>query len=764
MKISVSFLNFSAMETLAAAMEKVAAQKISAELELLVCDPQKKLDETELKNLCKTWSAAVCADGADPYGVLSAAGDYIAFCCEDYAWRPGKLAAQLASLEAHPECSLSIHDVEVLKNDGRPVDQNLRYRYIRMLGFEDRRYSLENLQRFDNCGFTGTWFFRNLFREGKERELYQVSALNHELRLLALLTANGGAENLFDDRFVTCGWDEKAYQLRNYPKYDATAAREKLGELENLQQLLKEQYDMETDGTYRRLHIANGAFNAFAAGTADEASVQKLMSLLDVTYLNAEFDDELPSCERSFYRTLQDKIHMFLVRKGNAACIPLLSCLENMPKGKWSYNIRTCKDKALKAAALSCFEAQEPEARKIIAEDRRKNFPGFAFLRKVWRKVSGFCKRLAGIGRKLILRRMRKKGFTSYMSQEWYNSVKNIIFKDRYSPLKQRLWCLRRGFMPWRIDQYGLTPDNFNEYLSDRGYMYLHQINNSYKKWIEDKMTFRLVLDPFKQHLPKYYFQILQRDDKQLLVRLPDLPEGFEPTFDELFRLLRQEGKLALKAASGTHGVGFYKMHYEDGKYYLNNEETTEYGIRSTINSFKAFYIVTDYINMHDQMKEIYAGSVSTIRVMMLNRDAHHPQMMDAYMRIGSVKSGVTDNVAFGGVVCTIDMETGEFGNGMQIKDHKFIRIDSHPDTGTLLQGIVPNWEIIRKGLVEICNYLPQLEYLGFDVVCTPEGFVLLEVNSHQDLHRLRYYDKRVMDFFFYKLRRKERYHRIKRK
>jgi len=120
--------------------------------------------------------------------------------------------------------------------------------------------------------------------------------------------------------------------------------------------------------------------------------------------------------------------------------------------------------------------------------------------------------------------------------------------------------------------------------------------------------------------------------------------------------------------------------------------------------------------------------------------------------------------VAFGGVVCTIDAATGEYGNGMQIKEHKFINLETHPDTGTPLHGIVPNWDLIRKGLVEICSYLPQLEYLGFDVVCTPEGFVLLEVNSHQDLHRLRYYDQRVKDFFFYKLRRKERYYKIKRK
>jgi len=763
MKISINFLGFVSVEKLSVAFRTVA-QNIGEEIQFIVCDPEGKLDVHSMENLCKEVKIVHCKDSNDPLGVLSAEGDYIAFCCEGYDWHAGKLAAQMASLEAHPECPLSFHDVELVKENGYPVDQDIRNRHIRTLGYEERRYGVEQLVRFDNCGFAGTWFFRNILKNAKERELYTKSELTHELRLLALLIANGEAENLFDDRFVSCRPDAAAYQLKTYPKYDTAAAEKKLQELEALQALLWEQYGLETDGTYRRIHIANGAFNAFALGKVDEAAVSDLMRLLKVTYLNAVFDPETPSRECSFYKMLQDKIHMFLVRKGNAACVPMLSCLKTLPADKWPYNIRKCKDKQLKAAALSCFEMLEPEARKIISEDAKKNFPLFVLFRKAWRKAKKVGRRITGIGRKLILRRMRKKGYTGYMSQEWYNTVKNIVFKDRFCPLKQRLWLLRRGFMPWRIEQYGMTPENYTQFLSDRDYMYLHQINNSYKKWIEDKMTFRLVLEPFKKHLPKYYFQILQRDDRSLIVRLPDLPEGFEPTFDELLRLLRQEGKLALKAASGTHGIGFYKMHYEDGKYYLNNEETTEYGIRSTINSFKSFYVVTDYINMHDEIKALYAGSVNTIRVMMLNRDGHHPQLMDAYMRIGSEKSGVTDNVAFGGVVCTIDAATGEYGNGMQIKEHKFINLETHPDTGTPLHGIVPNWDLIRKGLVEICSYLPQLEYLGFDVVCTPEGFVLLEVNSHQDLHRLRYYDQRVKDFFFYKLRRKERYYKIKRK
>lgn len=764
MRISISFLDFSSAEELKKALDAVKAQSVSAELELIICDPQKKLDESKFKELLAEESVVMCADPDDSLGVLQATGEYIAFCKEGYTWCSNeKLSRQVSVLEGNSQLSLVLHDVELLKQDGRPVDQNIRHRYICALGFEERRYGLQNLERFDDCGFSGTWLLRNIFLNEKERTLYQASALIPEVALLTLLIANGEAENLFADRFVSCFPNENGYERKVKPTYDTTDASKKIQELVDFQSLLQENYSVETDGTCRRLHIADGAFNYFSANAATEETVKQLLSVFEEVYRPEYQNLEDLEIGKPLFCTLRDKICEYLTRCGTSVCLPLVPCLDGISDDMWSCAIRRCKNNTLRKAMFDRFESLNPNARGIVAEDRRKENPVRMFSGRVIRKLKKLCWKVIATGRKLILLSMRKKGFSGYMSREWCTSVCSNFFADKETPLKKKIWCYRRGFMPWRIHQYDLTEKNFKEYLSDRDYMYLHQINNSYKKWIEDKMTFRLVLEPFKEYLPKYYFQIIQRDRQRLIVRLPDCPADYEPTFDELLRLLRQEGKLALKAASGTHGVGFYKMHYEDGKYYMNNEETSAQGIRDIIDGFKSFYVVTNYINMHDQIKEIYSGSVNTIRIMMINRDGHHPQLMDAYMRVGSKKSGVTDNVAFGGVVCSIDLETGEYGDGMQIKDHRFIRIDTHPDTGTALQGVIPNWELIKQGIVDISSYLCQLEYLGFDVVCTPEGFTLLEINSHQDLHRLRYYDPRVKDFFFYKLHNKEHRFKIKR-
>ena len=763
MKISVCFWGFSSAEELTAAVKMAAEQKVSAELEYLICDPENLLGEDAKAELRRAYPNVLCADASDPLGVLQATGEYIAVSAAGYVWKSAdKLARQLAVFQKDPACSLVMHDVEVVKENGYPVDQSVRNRYLRQVGFEERRYGVDNLQRFDSIGFAGTCMFRNIFLNDKERELYKSSEMTPTLRIRALLMATGYGENLYDDRMVHCRRDEALYQSKYFPKYSMEDVAAKEQELVQLQQMMAH-YGVDLHFGYRRLQIINGAFNAFAQKQATEAFVQEFLKVLKTADISAYLDGTASDAEIGFYRFLQDKIRKHIASKGGAVFLPLVPYLEGLEDKKWVYAIRDCKEKTLRAALLKQFEAQNPEARKIIAKDRHENNIFVKFFGKMFRKVKKIFSKIFRSGRRFILWRMRKKGYSDYMSKEWYDTVRNDFKNEKNATLKHKIWCYRRGFTPWRVKQYGIDEKTFRTLPSDRDYMYLHQMNCSYKKWIEDKMTFRLVLEPFKEHLPKYYFQILQRDDRQLIVKLSDLPEGFEPTFDELFRLLRQEGKLALKASSGTHGMGFYKMHYEDGKYYLNNEEVSEHGIRKTINSFKSFYVVTNYINMHDQIKEIYAGSVNTIRVMMMNRDGHHPQLMDAYMRIGSVKSGVTDNVAFGGVVCSINLETGEYSNGLQLKDHVYIPIENHPDTGTPLQGVIPNWEVIKEGVKNISAYMSQLEYLGFDVVCTPEGFTVLEINSHQDLHRLPYYDQRVRDFFFYKLARKERRFHIKR-
>ncbi len=353
---------------------------------------------------------------------------------------------------------------------------------------------------------------------------------------------------------------------------------------------------------------------------------------------------------------------------------------------------------------------------------------------------------------KAFVRRFCRPGIRSYMQKLWMTSVWDDLLHNKGATLGQKLWCYKRGFMSYRIKQYGLTKDNCKDFLSDYQYHWLNRINNGYQVWINDKTTTRYVFEPYKQYFAKYYYDIIKVEGETCIKALQDIPEGYGASFEELFRLLRQEKLLALKPSSGTHGDGFYRMEYAGGRYLINGEEMTEDGITRMIESFKSIYIITEYLFMHRELRKIYPNSVNTIRVAVVNQSAYEPKIMQTYMRIGSSATGFTDNVGYGGICAKIDIPTGHYYCAERIIDHKFTPCPIHPDTGVEIEGTVPNWELMKKGITDICNFMPELEYLGFDIAITDDGFKIIEINIHQDLHKVAEHSEEFKKFFRDKL------------
>ena len=348
-----------------------------------------------------------------------------------------------------------------------------------------------------------------------------------------------------------------------------------------------------------------------------------------------------------------------------------------------------------------------------------------------------------------------RPGIRPYMQKLWMRSVWDDFLHTKSTNIFQKIWCWRHGFQSFRIQQYGLTKENYKNFLSDYQYHWLNRINNGYQIWINDKTTTRYVMEPYKQYLAKYYYDIIKMSGETCIKALQDIPEGFEPSFDGIFKLLRQEKLLALKPSAGTHGDGFYRMEYADGKYLINGKEMTEDEIVGMISGFKSVYVITEYLFMHHELKKIYPNAVNTIRVAVVNQSAYEPKIMQTYMRIGSSKSGFTDNVGYGGICAKIDTATGRYYCPEQLRDHKFTPCPKHPDTGVEIEGIVPNWDYMCEGVLNICRFMPELEYLGFDIAITDDGFKIIEINIHQDLHKVAEHSPEFKQFYQDKLQLK---------
>lgn len=368
--------------------------------------------------------------------------------------------------------------------------------------------------------------------------------------------------------------------------------------------------------------------------------------------------------------------------------------------------------------------------------------------RSAGEQAEALWKRLQLIERKSFSR----KGMRPYMYGLWRSSAWDDLLHTKGVSLPEKLWAHKHGFFSWHLYQYGITKENYQQFLSDYDYYWLNRINNGYQKWVNDKTTYRMVMEPFKQYVPQYYFSVFKRNGNTVISKMWDCPDDVPDGFDGVLEMLKRKGKLAFKASAGTHGDGFYCLSLEGNAILANGKPCGTGGLQKLIEETQSFYIITEYLEMHQDLKKIYAKSVNTVRMMVINEHGYDPKIMQTYMRIGSSRTGYTDNVGYGGICVFVDKDTGELYQPETIKDHVFYDCPVHPDTGTPIAGRLPHWELIQNTVMEICRYLCELEYLGFDIAITDEGFQILEINIHQDLHKVACFTDDIKEYFHRKL------------
>ena len=184
----------------------------------------------------------------------------------------------------------------------------------------------------------------------------------------------------------------------------------------------------------------------------------------------------------------------------------------------------------------------------------------------------------------------------------------------------------------------------------------------------------------------------------------------------------------------------------------MNDEEMEEEAFIDFLRTKKIPYNITEYLENNRDLSEFYKDVTFTIRIMVINDKITSPQIANAYLRIATKKTGNTDNIGSGGVCARINLETGEIFEPEKLRNHIITPCPVHPDTGAIIRGVIPNWREIKEGVKDVSRYICQLEYMGFDVVATEDSFKILEINTHQDLHRYHHYGSEVHRYFMEKV------------
>ena len=121
----------------------------------------------------------------------------------------------------------------------------------------------------------------------------------------------------------------------------------------------------------------------------------------------------------------------------------------------------------------------------------------------------------------------------------------------------------------------------------------------------------------------------------------------------------------------------------------------------------------------------------------MINPESGIPFIAAAAHRFGTDRSAPVDNCNAGGITSNIDLETGVLSKGIltYFDGNSLTWLDNHPDTGSRISGVqVPGWEDIKMKILDTSAEISHLKYIGWDIVVTENGFVVLEGNNGPDI------------------------------
>lgn len=309
--------------------------------------------------------------------------------------------------------------------------------------------------------------------------------------------------------------------------------------------------------------------------------------------------------------------------------------------------------------------------------------------------------------------------------------------------IEKKRWALERGFYPGRIELYGLTEENYQNYIPDFQYFMLHPMNNHFLKWL-DKTTLKYVLNSngCEETMPKYYAYVENDLCGGRFTYLMDCPSNIVKDENFLWNLLQEKRILAMKPNSGTSGgLGFIKLELRGDDLYENNKPIDMdrfVEIRDTMRN----YIITEYAQQHEELAKVWPDSECTLRVIMCKvpeKDRYTQSTWAcavSYARFGTSVNGGASNLSSGGVGVGFDFETGKY-NDFCIRYKRYCKdgiwmLDKHPDTAVEWKSsALPNWDKVKSLITNICNHVSSLDYLGLDIIITEDGMKLCEINSH---------------------------------
>lgn len=267
---------------------------------------------------------------------------------------------------------------------------------------------------------------------------------------------------------------------------------------------------------------------------------------------------------------------------------------------------------------------------------------------------------------------------------------------------------------------FGISPNDYfayhfykvrlwyiNDYITCRRHFTLQYAFNDQdkKKLLRDKSLFN---ELFSDFLHRKYCDLNNIDE-----------ESFVQFFEE-------QKVIFVKEVSGYRGQSVWRYKIED-----TNPRTLFKQLKEDTDKH---YIAEEQLVEHDALASFHPSSVNTIRVVTIYDDKEDiVHFMFAKLRMGN-NGACMDNTHAGGISGNIDIETGiikTVGYGVFMGE-EYVH---HPLSKKQIVGFqMPNWNECKQFVEKAARVVPDIRYVGWDVVLLQNGeFALIEANDNPD-------------------------------
>ncbi len=303
---------------------------------------------------------------------------------------------------------------------------------------------------------------------------------------------------------------------------------------------------------------------------------------------------------------------------------------------------------------------------------------------------------------------LKKRSF----KDKWYEDEPILnIGEEKKKQLK------KRGFLTSSDLVFDFETYSYQEYITHRDYWQMHPVNKSFSRLIDNKAFIPVLFRNDSEFLPELCISV----DQGFVNYAYGIASDSGNLETLLQKSLKKYQELFLKPINNSGGKNTVIINSSNLDCIVEELQKGKYSV-----------IINNRLKSEEYSSKIYDGAINTMRVIFFRPNNQRTKLFRMFHRFGTLESGSVDNCGKGGMVSSIDAETGTLGKAVIYASKKYNgRYERHINTGMPLDGFgIPDWEHKLQCIKKIIKNLDYLDYGGIDIAPTDKGLKVIEVNS----------------------------------